>query len=57
MDKIDKDIIISFDMNKATLSFISKNKIESYYNIPLDKPLYPSILLHDKYDTIEINEY
>ena len=34
LDKIDKDIIISFDMNKATLSFISKNKIESYYNIP-----------------------
>ena len=44
LDKIDKD-------------FISKNKIESYYNIPLDKPLYPSILLHDEYDTIEINEY
>ena len=57
LDKIDKDIIISFDMNKATLSFISKNKKESYYNIPLDKPLYPSILLHDEYDTIEINEY
>ena len=57
LDKIDKDIIISFDINKATLSFISKNKIESYYNIPLDKPLYPSILLHDEYDTIEINEY
>ena len=57
LDKIDKDIIISFDMNKATLSFILKNKIESYYNIPLDKPLYPSILLHDEYDTIEINEY
>ena len=57
LDKIDKDIIISFDMNKATLSFISKNKIESYYNIPLDKPLYTSILLHDEYDTIEINEY
>ena len=57
LDKIDKDIIISLDMNKATLSFISKNKIESYYNIPLDKPLYPSILLHDEYDTIEINEY
>ena len=57
LDKIDKDIIISFDMNKAILSFISKNKIESYYNIPLDKPLYPSILLHDEYDTIEINEY
>ena len=57
LDKIDKDIIISFDMNKATLSFISNNKIESYYNIPLDKPLYPSILLHDEYDTIEINEY
>ena len=57
LDKIDKDIIISFDMNKATLSFISKNKKESYYNIPLDKPLYPSILLYDEYDTIEINEY
>ena len=57
LNNIDKDIIISFDMNKATLSFISGNKKESYNNIPLDKPLYPSILLYDKYDTIEINEY
>ena len=57
LDKINKDIIITFDMNKGTLAFISENKIESCYNIPLDKPLYPSILLYDKYDTIEINEY
>ena len=44
-------------MNKGILEFISEDKKESIYNIPLNKPIYPSILLYDKYDTIEINEY
>ena len=56
MDKINKDIII-LNINKGTLTFISGNKIGSYCNIPLDKSLYPSILLYDKYDIKEINEY
>ena len=57
LTEINKDIIISFDMNKGILEFISEDKKESIYNIPLNKPIYPSILLYDKYDTIEINEY
>ena len=57
-DKVNNDIIVSFDMNKGNLDFIlDNNKIEGYTNIPLDKPLYPSVLLYDKDDKIEINEY
>ena len=56
-EKIIKDIFIIFDMNKGNLDFIMNNKkIEGYIGIPLDKPLYPSILLYDKNDKIEINE-
>ena len=56
-EKIIKDIFIIFDMNKGNLDFIMNNKkIEGYIGIPLDKPLYPSILLYDKSDKIEISE-
>ena len=53
-----KEIIIIFDTYKGNLEFIldNNNKIEGYTDIPLDKPFYPSILLYDKNDTIEINE-
>ena len=45
-------------MNNGNLEFIldDNKKIEAYCDIPIDKPLYPSILLYDKYDSIEINE-
>ena len=53
-----KEISIIFDTYKGNLEFIldNNNKIEGYTDIPLDKPFYPSILLYDKNDTIEINE-
>ena len=56
-NKVINYIFISFDMNKGNLDFIlDNNKIEGYTDIPIDKPLYPSILLYDKNDRIEINE-
>ena len=59
-DKVNKYIIIIFNTIKGNLDFIiddNNNIIEGYNNIPLNKKIYPAILLYDKYDTIEINEY
>ena len=56
-NKVINYIFIIFDMNKGNLDFIlDNNKIEGYTDIPIDKPLYPAILLYDKNDRIEINE-
>ena len=43
-------------MNKRTLKFIIDNedKGESYSNIPIDKPIFPAIILYNKDDSIEI---
>ena len=57
-NKVINYIFIIFDMNKGNLDFIlDNNRIEGYTDIPIDKPLYPAILLYDKNDRIEINEY
>ena len=56
-NKVINYIFIIFDMNKGNLDFIlDNNRIEGYTDIPIDKPLYPAILLYDKNDRIEINE-
>ncbi len=46
------------NMNKRTLKFIINNedKGESYSDIPIDKPLFPSVCLSNKNDSIEILE-
>ena len=58
-DLVNKNINIIFNAIKGNLDFIldDNNKIEGYTNIPLDKKIFPAILLYDKYDTVEINEY
>ena len=44
------------NMKKGSLKFIidGEDKGEAYKNIPLDKPLYPSVLLFFKDDSVEI---
>ena len=46
------------NMKKRALKFIIDNedKGESYTNIPIDKPIYPAVILHDTNDSIEILE-
>ena len=46
------------DMNKGTLQFIidNENKGNSFTNIPIDKSLFPAVLLYDAGDLIEISE-
>ena len=58
LSKVNDEIIIVMNMNKRTLKFIINNedKGESYTDIPIDKPLFPSVCLHDINDTVEIIE-
>ena len=45
-------------MNKRTLKFIINNedKGESYTDIPIDKPLFPAVILDNVNDSVEILE-
>ena len=53
------EIIVIMNMNKRTLKFIINNedKGESYIDIPIEKPLYPAVLLYNQNDSVEIIEY
>ena len=52
------EITVIMNMKKKSLKFINEkeDKGESYTNIPLDKPIFPSILLRDICDSVEIIE-
>ena len=56
LSKIEDEVIIEMNMKKRTLKFIINNedKGDSYNNIPLDKPIFPVVLLYDKNDSVEI---
>ena len=47
------------NMNKGALKFIINNedKGDSYTDIPIDKPLFPAVLLYNINDSVEIFEY
>ena len=46
------------NMKKKTLKFIINNedKGDSYNNIPIDKPIFPAVLLCNKDDSVEIKK-
>ena len=52
------EIVVVMNMKKRALKFIinDEDKGDSYTNIPIDKPLYPSILLWNINDSVEITE-
>ena len=52
------EVVVVMNMKKRTLKFIINNedKGDSYTNIPIDKPLFPAILLYDLDDCVEINK-
>ena len=47
------------NMKKKSLKFIINNedKGDSYIGIPIDKPLFPAILLMNEDDSVEINDF
>ena len=53
------EITVIMNMKKRTLKFIINNedKGESYTNIPIDKPLFPAVILINLKDTIEITKF
>ncbi len=57
--KSNKEIIIIMDINKRTLTFKNENKDkgDSYYDIPIDKPLFPAVVFLDQNDSVEIINY
>ena len=52
------EIAIVMDTNKGILKFMTEDedKGNSYIDIPIDKPLFPSILLYNQDDSVEIIE-
>ena len=58
LSKVSDEIVIVMNMKKRTLKFLINNedKGDSYKNIPLDKPIYPAVLLVYQNDSVEILE-
>ena len=52
------EVIVVMNMKKRSLKFIieGEDKGDSFIDIPLDKPIFPSVLLCDKDDSVEIIE-
>jgi len=58
LSEINNEIIVIMNMKKRTIKFKINNedKGDSYINIPIDKPIFPAVLLYDQNDSIEITE-
>ena len=56
--KVDNEIILVMNMKKRSLKFIinGEDKGDSYTDIPMDKSLYPAVLLDDTNDSVEITD-
>ena len=56
--EIKNEIMIIMNTNQRTLKFIINNedKGESYTDIPIDKPLFPAVILYHQNDSVEIIE-
>ena len=59
LTSVKDEVIVIMNMEKKTLKFIIDNedKGDQYTDIPIDKPLFPTVLLVDKDDSIEIINY
>ena len=59
LSKVKDEIIIVMNMKKRTLKFIINNedKGDSYTDIPMDKPIFPAVLLYHQNDSVEITEF
>ena len=57
--KVREEIKIVLNMNNRTLKFIvdGEDNGETYSNIPTDKPLFPTVFLYHKNDSVKILEY
>ena len=56
LNTLANEIIVIMNMKKRELKFVLEDEEFSFNNIPIDKPLYPAVLLCNKDDTVEITE-
>jgi len=58
LSNVNDEIIVVMNMKRKAIKFIINNEDKgfSYENIPIDKPLFPAVLLLDKNDSVEISE-
>ena len=58
LSKVNDEIVLVMNMKKRTLKFIINNedKGDSYTDIPIDKPIFPAVILYDTNDSVEILE-
>ena len=58
ISKVKDEIIVVMNMKKRTLKFIINNedKGDSYTDIPIDKSIYPAVLIYYTNDSVEISE-
>ena len=58
ISKIGDEIIVVMNMKKRSIKFIVNNedKGDQYTDIPIDKPLFPAVLLYSKNSSVEICE-
>ena len=56
---MNNEIVVVMNMKKRTLKFIINNedKGDSYTNIPIDKPIFPAVILDETNDSVEISNY
>ena len=58
IDRVENEVIIEMNMKTRILKFIvnGNDQIDAYTDIPLDKPLFPAVILYDKDDSVEITK-
>ena len=58
LSKVDDEIIVVMNIKKRSLKFIINNedKGDSYIDIPIDKPIYPAVVLFHTNDKVKISE-
>ena len=58
LGQVNDEIVIVMNMKKRTLKFIINNEDrgDSYKNMPIDKPLFPAVMLYYSNDSVEITK-
>ena len=54
----ENEIVLIMNMKKKTLKIlVNSNEEEIYSDINTEKPLFPAVILRNKYDSVEITDY
>ena len=58
LSNVDNEIVVVMNMKKRSLKFIinGEDKGDSYTDIPMDKSLYPAVILYNTNDSVEITD-